>query len=326
VNTLSPSAEKKEQPFPVIDGHVDLLYLLLERFKARPFETISSGPLSPAAIEQGNLRALTCALYCPDSFNGPAKALPFLEYLISETESLLGALPPIDTSRELDTCLSGSRRPGRLLLLENADALADLEDFSRLRTWGIRAVGLTHAGPNRLACGNSVAEPQGLTDEGKRIVRELSRHPVAFDVAHLSSAGFYQLIEMTDRPLISSHTGLRAFCDTPRNLANEQVRLLIERDGIVGLSVAPEMLKPSGEAAFEDFLNQLDWLVQRYGAEGVALGSDFGGFYGINRGMEDCSCFAAVGEALLARGYGFESVSKIMSGNWARLYRPLLDS
>ncbi|MFO7982219.1 MAG: membrane dipeptidase [Desulfuromonadales bacterium] len=310
----------------MIDGHVDLVYMLLDRFKARPFGTVSSGPLSPAAIERGNVRALVCALYCPDSLNGPDKALPFFEYLISETESLLSALPAIDSPEGLDTCLNGSRRPGRLLLLENADALADLKDFSRLRTWGIRTVGLTHAGRNRLACGNSVRDPQGLTAEGMRVVRELSRHPLALDVAHLASPGFYQLLEMTDRPLISSHTGLRAFCDTPRNLDNEQVRLLIERGGILGLSAAPEMLRPSGEAAFDDFLNQLDWLVQRYGAEGIALGSDFGGFDGINRGMEDCSCFAAAGEALLSRGYKSEAVSKIMGGNWARLYRLLLDN
>lgn len=322
---MSPPAEE-EQRLPVVDGHVDLLYMLLERFKARPLETVSSGPLSPAAIEQGNVRALVNALYCPDSFNGPDKALPFLEYLISETELLLGALPSIDTSEGLDACLSGPGPPGRLLLLENADALADLEDFSRLRAWGIRAVGLTHAGRNRLACGNSVKEPQGLTAEGRRIVRELSRQPLALDVAHLASPGFFQLLEMTDRPLISSHTGLRTFCDTPRNLDDEQVRLLIERGGIVALSVAPEMLKPSGKADFDDFITQLDWLVQRYGAEGIALGSDFGGFDGINRGMENCSCFAAAGEALLARGYGFEAVSNIMGGNWARLYRPLLDA
>nr|NIQ95365.1 peptidase M19 [Desulfuromonadales bacterium]NIS41621.1 peptidase M19 [Desulfuromonadales bacterium] len=58
---------------------------------------------------------------------------------------------------------------------------------------------------------------------------------------------------------------------------------------------------------------------------GIALGSDFGGFDDLNRGMETCASYAAVAEALLARGYPADAVAAIMGGNWARLYSSLLD-
>ncbi|NIR33418.1 MAG: peptidase M19, partial [Desulfuromonadales bacterium] len=273
----------------------------------------------------GNLRAMVCALYCPDTRNGPGQALPFLEHLLDEAQRLLAPLPPITSAAALEACLKGSRAPGRLMLLENADALADLEELGALPHWGIRAVGLTHAGRNRLACGNAVPHPEGLSAEGRRVVRALSDLPLALDVAHLAEPGFFELLEMDSAPLISSHTGLRAFCDTPRNLSGEQLRLLLERGGVIGLSVAPEMLSSSATACFDDFITQLDWLVQRYGAKGIALGSDFGGFDGLNRGMESCGSYAAVAEALLARGYPVAAVAAIMGGNWARLYGSLLD-
>lgn len=298
--------------------------MLMQHTPQTDFGSLKAGPVTPAAAKWGNVRIMVCALYCPDIHNGPSTALPFLQKLKGTSDLLLGTLPTLESAGTLDACLAGAGGPAKLLLLENADALVDLDDLGVLSEWGIATVGLTHACRNRLACGNGVTDPEGLTATGRRLARELDQLGMIIDVAHLARPGFNDLVLLIDSPLVSSHTGLRRFCDTDRNLADDQLELILGRGGCIGLSLAPEMLSSNGRADLEMVVRQLDWLVQRFGPDGIAIGSDFGGFTGRCRGIEDCGAFPKLAAKLLELGYPERSVASIFGGNWQRFYQSRL--
>ena len=169
-----------------------------------------------------------------------------------------------------------------------------------------------------------MSSPEGLTETGKKLVGELDHRGRVIDVAHLARPGFNDLVRLTDAPLISSHTGLRRFCDCQRNLADDQIELILGRGGCVGLSLAPEMLSVEGRADLETVVRQLDWLVQRFGPGGLAIGSDFGGFAGRCRELEDCGDYPKLACRLLNLGYPKSAVAAIFGGNWHRFYRTRL--
>lgn len=310
-------------PYPVIDGHVDLVYAMQRNATGAPFAELATGPITPQTLARGGVRLLVGALYCADAHNGPVSAASHLRQLMAFADRQLTGLVPIRTAMRLEACCRGECGPGILPLLENGDALLDLK-LEVLETWGLRVVGLTHAGANRLADGNAVARPGGLRPAGRQLVAELAQRGWAIDVAHLAEPGFWAVLDLFTGPLLCSHTGLRRFCDMPRNLDDAQIAALLSRGGVLGLALAPEMLVPTGRADLEEVFRQLDWLVQRHGDAGVALGSDLGGFEGVCAGLEDHGRLGHLARRLARAGYPEAALARIMGGNWRRFYGRLL--
>jgi len=265
------------------------------------------------------VRLVVSALYCADQHNGPESAAPHLRRLAAYAAEHLAGLAPVHTSAELEACLAGTESPGMMTLLENADALLDME-LEEAVGLGVVAAGLTHAGRNRLGDGNGVAAPRGLTAAGREILGRLERRGLALDLAHLAEPSFWQALERFGGPVMSSHTGLRTFCDRPRNLSDEQVAAVAARGGVIGVTVAPEMLVTRGESTLADVIRAIDRIVQRHGATVAAIGSDFGGFAGVTRGVEEIGRIGAVAAGLQALGYPAEAVAAVMGGNWGRFY------
>jgi membrane dipeptidase len=309
----------KTKSFPVIDGHVDLLYRMMRRWPGRAFSEVTGDPVTDRGIREGNVRVLVCAFYCEDAWNGPGKARMRLDELLHYRERFLGEIPVIRSRRALEDAYAGVSGTGCLLLLENADVLAD-GGPAECRAEGFLAVGLTHAGRNRLGDGNGVRSPGGLTPKGRDVVKALDREGVILDVAHLSEPSFREAVRLFEGPLISSHTGFRRTCDVPRNLSDDQVACLAERGGLIGVTVNPEMLSPDGTATIRDVVEQADRVVQKHGFQSVALGSDFGGFDGATRGLEHVGTLQKLGERFAQRGYPEEAIAAILGGNWFRLY------
>lgn len=308
---------------PFIDGHVDILYEMMRRRMGIPFARLFDGPVTPDKLAAGNIRIIVAAFYCPDLHNGPEKSAAFLNSLFEYADRTFGHLKRIDTKENLASCLEDNEGPGVIRLIENADALLDL-DLEEVKRRGVKTVGLTHAGQNRIGDGNGVETPQGLTREGKRLVRELARLGFVVDAAHLSDPSFEDLVDIYDGPIVSSHTGFRFFCNRTRNLRKEQLDLLFERKGVVGIGFDPAMLSDSGKAGIEDVFRHIDWAVQRYGPDFTGIGSDLCGFDETNAGLEDASRFPDLARLLLDRGYPQDAVSTIMGGAWRRFYSSVL--
>ncbi len=305
-----------------IDGHVDLVYEMMRRHAGTPFPRLTRSPVTLKKLARGNVRIFASACYCADRYNGPDSALPHALSLLSYSTRHFSGLVHIKSSVDLDSCFHTSSRPGYVLTLENSDSLLEF-DLEDLKGWGIRIVGLTHAGANRLGDGNAVSSPRGLTAAGKRLAGELGAKGFAIDVAHLSEPAFQDLIRVFDGPILSSHTGFRFFHDIPRNLRIDQLKILFERGGIAGITVNPEMLAAGGTADLQDVFRHVDWIVQNHGPDHAAIGTDFCGFDELNRDLPDISGLPLLASIFERNGYPAEAVRNIMGFNWYRLYSVL---
>jgi membrane dipeptidase len=169
-----------------------------------------------------------------------------------------------------------------------------------------------------------VPDPAGLTPTGRELVRELDHLGFAIDTAHLPDPGFWDIVDLFSGPLLSSHTGLRAFFDTPRNLSEEQVRVILSRNGVVGIAACPGILSEYERANISLLFRHIDWFVQKFGPEGVGIGSDLGGYSTTCVGFEDHTRFPRLAELFEEAGYPDTAVAGIMGGNWFRFYSRLL--
>jgi membrane dipeptidase len=302
---------------------VDLLYDLIRHHPDRALRDIPDAWVTVPRLVEGGVRLFVSVFYCPDAFNGPVTAADYLRYLLAYAEKHLDGFKTVRSAGELETVYHGSGAPGALLLLENADPLLEYPPEA-LKERGFRAVGLTHVGRNRIACGNAVDDPGGLTPAGRKLVKELDRLDMAIDMAHLSEPSFQEVAELFTGPIFSSHTGFREFNDCPRNLSDEQVRTILDRGGVVGMAAAPGMISDDAKVGINHVLRQIDWFVQKYGAEGIAIGSDMGGYDGVCEGFNNHSNFPRLAELLSAGGYSDSTVEGIMGGNWFRFFSRLL--
>lgn len=314
----SPPTHAVATTRPVFDAHVDIVYALQQ--PGAP--TLADSLFAPPRLAANGVRIVTSAVFCADAHNGPTAAA-HLAALLTTEEQLLGGLPLLETNATLQEIWQGGGRPGRLRLLENADALLEFGVASAVAA-GIVTVGLTHVGANRLADGNAVAAPGGLTTAGRRLLAELAAAGRAVDVAHLAPPGFWQVVADYPGPLLCSHTGLRHFRDLPRNLAADQLEALGRRGGVVGLAFAPGLLAGGPETTLAEVFRQLDWLVEHCGWEMVGIGSDFGGFAGVCRGLDDYAGLAALAGRMEQAGYPDVAIAGILGENWRRFYAGLL--
>ncbi|MGO9021515.1 MAG: dipeptidase [Syntrophobacteraceae bacterium] len=310
-----------DEPNFTIDGHVDILHEMFESNSNVPFEELSGLPVTLEKITSANMLVTVAALYCPDVHNGAASA-DFLSKLMIYAERYLTGLFHIKSAQDLDDCIR-QKKPGMIWLIENADALLDF-DRARLRQAGIKVAGLTHMGRNRIGDGNNVPFPEGLTAEGKTLVKNLAREGFVFDVAHLAEPGFRDLTRLYEGPLISSHTGMRALADIPRNLTRSQVAAILERKGVIGIAADPAMLTPSREASIQDIFRHIDWIAQSFDAGGIGIGTDFCGFFTVNAGFEDITRLADLARIMREHGYPKPSIKKIIGENWRVFYESLL--
>ena len=151
-------------------------------------------------------------------------------------------------------------------LIEN-----DIERLFRLKSDGIRFLTLTWNGENTIAGGQKTEK--GLTDFGKEVIKEMNTLKIGCDLSHINEKSFYSAIEIADFPL-ATHSNCRTLLDHPRNLTDEQIKLIAEKGGIIGLCYYPAFLggKPF-DALYKNICHLLDMGLEN----NIALGSDFDG-------------------------------------------------
>ena len=308
----------------LVDGHVDLPYFLMNLPEDLPLSELADGPFTLKKIKEVGLRLFSSALYCQDKFNGEG-SLQHLKHILDFTMHHFDEITIIKGGHDLEGVIEDPDMVGTIFLLENADALVgNLSYIEELMGAGVRIIGLTHAGGNRLGDGHGVSIPGGLTPEGIDVIRVIQDHGLTIDVAHLHPKCFWRLLDIFSGQIISSHTGIRKVCDIQRNIDLEQAGEIIGRDGVVGITFNPQMLSPDGKAGLEHVFIHVDVLVQKFGPDGVGIGSDFCGFDQDVEGLEDIARFPELMDIMSAHGYGEEAVGKIMGLNWLRMYRKLL--
>ncbi|MCL6603011.1 MAG: dipeptidase [Paenibacillus sp.] len=202
-----------------------------------------------------------------------------------------------------------------MLSLEGLDGLEGNLFYAQLCfELGVRMMGVTWNYANWAADG--VLEPRngGFTDKGRKFVEWCNESGMLLDVSHLSPAGFWELVELSQRPFIASHSNAAAVCNHPRNLSDEQLTALIEMDGRVGLTFVPWFVREGGEVTSEGLLQHIDHICGLGGEKQIMFGSDFDGIDSWVKGLEHSGKYSDFAELLL-RYYPEESVKSWLFDN-----------
>jgi microsomal dipeptidase-like Zn-dependent dipeptidase len=277
------------------------------------------------AWRQAGLRTVTIEL---DSLDHAA-------LLLTEVDEAAGALEVIE--RDAPTSAEGAI--GVVL----APSALGLDDVETVRLWARLGASVCCLGYNlRNRFFDGVGEPHdgGISHAGRAVVHELERTRIIADVSHLSDRSLADLFELTEAPLLASHSNARRLCSNPRNLSDEQASEIVRRGGLIGVSVHPTLLA-SQAATIDSYLDHVCHFVDLVGIDGVALGADFIGFSletvrptlarsdpdqviyrqgeVIAAGLENYHDLVAVPALLSQRGFDDGAILKIVSTNYLRL-------
>ncbi|MEE2526541.1 membrane dipeptidase [Hyphobacterium sp. HN65] len=190
----------------------------------------------------------------------------------------------------------------------------DLANIPGLYEEGYRVIGLQHFFDNELGGSLHGVSNAGLTDFGRAAVQDMLDRGFIIDVAHSSEAVVREVLDMTDAPLIISHTGVRSLCETPRNISDDLLNRIAARGGLIGIGFWADV-------TCDDSPQGIAWAIQHavnlFGVEAVALGSDYDGTI---TATLDASELAALTDALLATGMDADEVRAVMGENQIRFF------
>lgn len=232
-----------------------------------------------------------------------------------------------------------NHRMSALLTLEEGGVvnndLAYLRNYYRL---GVRMITLNWNYENGIGFPNfskddphhgyhTCDEIHGLTDFGKAYVKECERLGIIIDVSHLSDAGFYDVLSLTTKPFVASHSNARAMCPHARNMSDDMIRKLAQRGGVMGINFAAGFLDESEESnplsKVSSMVRHIMYIKEIAGIDCIGLGSDFDGIEQ-NLELKDASYMPMLYHALVEAGLSEEEIEKIFYKNVLRVYREVL--
>jgi len=346
-----------------IDSHIDTIQrVMLGEDLSKPDDT---GHVDIPRLREGGMHAPFFAFWVPIFFRG-AEAVRRTLDLRDAMQSVLDAnrdqIEMATTAADIERIVK-AQKIAAFLTIEGGHAIDDdlrvLRNYYRL---GIRAMTLTHAGNTNWAdSANDTPAHNGLTDFGKEVVREMNRLGMLVDLSHASDKTFYDALSVTNKPVILSHSSMRAISNVPRNVSDEMLCALAKNGGVVGINFGMGFINPKDAeklrlatqteskaplltgkalddyaaenarklfgtranvvATVEDVADHIDYAVKIAGIDYVGIGSDFDGIAGTANGLEDVSKMPALVAVLLKRGYPESDLKKILGGNFLRVVR-----
>lgn len=339
---------------PIFDGHNDLLSKLMAEGHADPVAAFTKGrdgaidaPRMKAGGMAGGFFALWVADETPfadtaEAMRNPPYDIPLPPPVAWERATLsvagqIALLRALETAGHLTLCRSAADiraameagRPAALLHLEGAEAIdADLVMLDVLHAAGLRSLGPVWSRPTIFAHGVPFRYPAspdtgaGLTEAGRALVRRCNALGILIDLSHLNEAGFWEIADLSNAPLVATHSNVHAICRHSRNLTDGQLDAIAASDGIVGLNFAVSFLRPDGrkdpDTGLNEVLRHLDHLIDRLGDTRVALGSDFDGAV-TPRTLSGADHYPRLIEAMSDHGYSDDRIARIAHRNWLRV-------
>ncbi len=215
----------------------------------------------------------------------------------------------------------------------------DLGNLAMFHDLGVRYMTLTHACSLKWA-DSATDKPvaNGLSDFGESIVKEMNRLGMIVDLSHVSDKTFWDAIRVSKAPVIATHSNARALCDSPRNLTDDMIRAIKEKNGLVGvtflqgyvdperISIAKNVLKwywfwnpRQPGTPISKLIDHIDHIVEIAGIDHVGIGSDFDGAPFFLDGLENVDQMSNLTYALVERGYPEADIKKILGGNFLRV-------
>ena len=328
----------------LVDMHFDLPLDLYEK-RNHPGALVSH---YLPEFEAGDVGVIGAALYVEDRYlpeMGLRVALDQVARLYAEVD---------DTNRfaicRTSTEIKHARRENKIALIITMEGVEPLgDDLNLLRVFhqlGLRMVGLTHARRNAAGAGGIFAasgSPQdGLTGFGREVVQECERLGIIIDLAHINPKGFENIVDLTNKPVIVSHTNARRFYDVERNISDEQIKIIGARGGVVGVNAILVSPNPN-ESTIDRYVDHIQHVTSLIGIDGVGIGFDFCEYLfqqlpeSVRKELQaklttphfipdltNHTHARNLTRKLIERGFSAVDIEKILRGNWMRIFDQML--
>jgi membrane dipeptidase len=343
---------------PLIDGHNDLAYALRMRVGLRTSQVDLTQPQPEfdtdlPRLRSGMLGGQFWSVWVPADLPEPDALLQSLEQMDvvhGFIERYPDAFGLATTADEVEAVFA-SGRIASLLGLEGGSMIgSSLAALRNAYTRGVRYMTLTHWRTTRWAdAATDAPRHDGLTTFGREVVREMNRLGMLVDLSHVAPSTMTAALDVTEAPVVFSHSGALAICDHPRNVPDEILRRMPDNGGVVmavflGAFVsqaykdhtarAEESVgedraarrawlaaNPGPRVTMPEVADHIDHLRDVAGIDHVGIGSDFDGGEPLPDGLTDVAGFPALFGELLRRGYSDDDVRKIAGGNLLRTLR-----
>ncbi len=344
------SSEDLAKKLTIVDMHIDTPYRLWrQNLIGDEIDDISKRTLKgdfdyPRAVS-GGLNVPFFSIYTPASTQIDSTSHEMAVSLISMIEDIvtLHSDKFFIVKSTSDIELLDRERLGIAFGMENGAPIEG--DLSRVQFYhdkGIRYITLTHSKSNHISDSSYDENHQwegGLSSFGKELIREMNKVGIMVDISHVSDKAFYESIEISEVPVIASHSSLRHF--TPgfeRNVSDDMLIKLASKGGVISINFGSSFLTkkaleyrrnregPYPFADVTDVVDHIDRVVNLVGIDHVGIGSDYDGVGDtLPSNLKDVSTFPNLISELLTRGYTEEDIEKILSGNIIRVWKEVED-
>ncbi|EOO66840.1 microsomal dipeptidase [Bacillus cereus VD196] len=261
----------------IFDAHCDVLLQLWSAQGKRNFNDDSQLHITFEQLKRRKGSIQCFAIYVPETVayeNRFEAALQMIDIFYNEILSLPG-VKFIQTKDDIN--MLKQDEVGAILTLEGCEAIGkEAMKLRLLYRLGVRSFGLTWNYANLLADGALETRGAGLTNFGKQVVQELNALHVWTDVSHLNERSFWDVIEIAKNP-IASQSNCMKLCEHPRNLNDEQLKALIKKNGMIGVTFVPQFLTNENEANITDIVRHIEYICSLGGEYNIGFGSDFDG-------------------------------------------------
>jgi len=328
VKSFALQARQIHQKETVFDGHCDTI-LEITNHKRSLADKACNGHLDISRLREGGVDIQVFAIFVEDNykpFNSLKRTLQLLDYFLDEIEKNSDAISLVINYNQIkETNKAG--KIAAILAIEGGESLeGDLAVLKVLYRLGVRLLTLTWNYRNEIADGLYESRTGGgLTEFGIKIIEEMNKLGMIIDVSHLSEAGFWDVIKFSKSPIIASHSNCFNVCSHWRNLKDEQIKAVADKNGVIGITYVPAFLtKDERKATIEDVVRNIDYIVKKVGIDYVGLGSDFDGVENLPLDLEGIEKIPNITAELLKQGYKEEYIRKILGGNFLRVFKEVV--
>ena len=347
---------------PIFDGHNDVLLRLHLHGSADAAAAFlrgeEKGHLDLAKAEQGGFAGGLFAIFVPspkrkepgtgeapardagsiagDDATPPAVEMAEAQRVVFAMASLLlrieresrGRVRVCRTVADIKRCLADGALAA-VLHIEGAEAIdADLALLDVLHAAGLRSLGPVWSRPNAFGhgvpfrCPSSPDTGPGLTDLGKALVGACNRLRILLDLSHLNERGFWDVADISDAPLVATHSNAHAISPHSRNLTDRQLAAIGKSGGLAGVNFATSFLRPDGrhdrDTPVALIVQHIEHMLEHAGEGSVGFGSDFDGAM-IPAELGNAAGLPILVQAMRERGFKKPLIEKLCWRNWLRV-------
>ena len=268
---LRERAHRLSKKFIITDGHIDLPYRMANKgFMSRnSVEDVSietMGDFDYPKAKMGGLDAPFMSIYVPAALQKSGGAKAFADSLIDMVGRLPEAFPNLFASAGTPSEVKENFEKALISLplgMENGAPIeSDLANVKYFFDRGIRYITLTHSLDNEI-CDSSYDTSEdtwdGLSPFGEQVVQEMNKWGIMIDVSHISDKAFYDVMNLTQAPVIASHSSCRKF--TPgfmRNMNDDMIKLLAEKEGVIQINFGSSFLSKTSQDQFSEIKTSLE--------------------------------------------------------------------